>query len=240
MRKSQRSHHKAGKNEAFWNREYKAGEHLALSTNPSEDLQKFISWLERLHGRKYLNPLASVIDLGCGNGRNLIYLSQNFGMRGIGIDLSKQAIAQAKSLSVELPIQYIVESIANPLPIADTSQTLVLDMMTSHFLNNAERAKLLKEIKRVLRSDGWLFLKTFLRDEDEHAERLLKENPGSEAGSYIHPEIGVAEHVFTEAEITKTLEEDFIIHKINKSHRHSRDGRAGKRRSMSIYAQVKP
>lgn len=238
-----RGHHRAGGNE-FWNKEYKGASlpvrgtqtgHLALSDNPSEDLVKFTRWLERESGRRFLNATASVADLGCGNGRNLIWLAENFGMRGFGFDISKEAVAQAKKMSVDLPITYECRSIAGALPLPDASQTLVLDMMTSHFLKAAERETLLSEITRILKPSGWLFWKTFLLDEDEHAARLLKESPADEAGSYIHPKIGVSEHVFTEDEVTEALAPHFTIHKITKSHRHG--DRGGKRRSMSIYAQ---
>ncbi len=227
----------AGKGQEFWNKEYKTGNHLALSQNPSEDLAKFTRWLERAYGREYLNPLASVLDLGCGNGRNLIYLAKNFGMKGVGYDISHEATAQAKRGSVDLKIEYQTRSIAQPLLVPDESQTLVLDMMTSHFLKHEERVNLLNEIVRVLRPGGWLFLKTFLRDEDEHAERLLRESPAEEAGSYIHPKIGLAEHVFTETEIDQALAGKFHVEKTLKSHGHLRKGSGGKRRSISVYAQ---
>lgn len=210
-----------------------------LSGNPSEDLVKFTRWLSREHGGKYLNKTISILDLGCGNGRNLIYLAQEFGCRGIGFDISHEATAQAARLSKELPLTYETRSIAGPIPLADGSQMLVLDMMTSHFLKEAERKELLNEIVRVLRPNGWLFFKTFLRDEDEHAERLLREHPSGEEGSYIHPVIGVSEHVFTEKEISEFLGEYFTIHKVAKSHRHTRHGKAWKRRSVSVYAQKK-
>ena len=218
---------------AFWDREYKSADHLSLSEEVSEDLAKFTRHLEREYKRTYLNPLASVLDLGCGNGRNLIYLAKTYGMRGIGFDISGTAISQAKSASVGLPLTYETRSIAPPLSVPDGSQTLVLDMMTSHFLSGAEREELYREIYRVLKPSGWLFLKTFLRDEDTHAARLLREHPAEESGSYIHPEIGVSEHVFTEEEIGAALGAHFTVHKILKSHRH----REGKRRSISLYAQ---
>jgi SAM-dependent methyltransferase len=226
----------AGKGQQFWDKEYKDKNHLALSINPSEDLMKFTRWLEREHGREFLNPTLSVLDLGCGNGRNLIYLAQTFGMKGLGLDNSQEAINQAKAASKDLPIEYQTRSIAEPLIATDESQTFVLDMMTSHFLNEEERNKLLTEIARVLKPNGWLFWKTFLRDEDEHAERLLRESPAKEKGSYIHPKIGLAEHVFTEAEIESVLAGKFTIQKILKSHAHLRRGQAFKRRSISIYA----
>lgn len=230
--------HLAKKNsQSFWDKEYKDADNLALSTEPSEDLIKFTRWLEREHGRRYLNPISSVADLGCGNGRNLKYLSETYGMRGFGCDISTEAISQAKKQSEGLPLTYAVQSIADPIPLGDTSQTFVLDMMASHFLTSDQREKFLHEIARVLKPGGWLFFKTFLLDEDKHAERLLKEFPAAESGSYIHPRIGVAEHVFTEDEITELLSKKFFIHKMLKSHGHLRTKSAAKRRSISVYAE---
>jgi len=233
--------HQSG-NQKFWNKTYarrRGAESFTLSTDPSEDLQKFIRFIEREHGRTFLNPSASVLDLGCGNGRNLLYLAREFGMRGVGYDISNEAIKQAQALGTGFKLEFSVRSIAQPIPLPDNSQTIVLDMMTSHFLRENERAALRAEILRVLRPDGWLFFKTFLLDEDEHARRLLKEHPADEAGSYIHPLIGALEHVSSEEEIEQSLKEHFTIHKMYASHRHIRRGRAFKRRSISVYAEKK-
>ena len=238
---------KSKQNNKFWNREYQAGgqktrrsgkQHLALSNNPSEDLIKFTKWLERNEEIVKLNSHASVIDLGCGNGRNLIYLSKNFKIKGTGYDISIEAIKQAEGLSKDLNLKYEVRSIAGKITLPDESQSVVLDMMTSHFLNKAERENLIEEIARVLVPGGYLYLKTFFKDRDTHAARLLKENPAEEKGSYIHPKIGVAEHVFTEEELEESLKKDFTIRKMLRSHRHRNiGGSGGKRRSISVYAQ---
>lgn len=224
-----------GNKRGFWDKEYKRGAHLALSTEPSEDLQKFLRWYEREYDKPMLSPHSSVLDLGCGNGRNLVFLSKEFGVKGAGIDTSHEAVAQAKQLSAGLPLSYEARSIAGTLPVPEASQDLVLDMMVSHFLKKEERANLYKEIARILKSDGWLFLKTFLLDEDRHAARLLREHPAEEAGSYVHPEFGGVEHVFTEDEIRADLAPYFEVEKITTSHRHL--GRNAKRRSMSVYAR---
>lgn len=224
---------------SFWEREYKEGKHLALSENASEDLQKFTRWLTREHGNEFLHPEASAADLGTGNGRNLIYLAETFGIKGVGFDISREAIAQAKIAGKDLPLEFFVRSIAEPIPLPNESQEVVLDMMTSHFLNQSERARLLSEIARILKSGGFLFFKTFLLDEDLHAARLLREHPAGESSSYIHPEIGKPEHVYTENEIIETLSPYFTIQKITKSHRHQIRGHAAKRRSISVYAEKK-
>ena len=139
-----------------------------------------------------------------------------------------------------LKLTYKARSIAGPLELEDESQILVLDMMTSHFLNKEERAELRDEIYRVLKPGGYLFMKTFLKDEDIHTARLLKEMPGPELGSYIHPIMGVAEYVYSEEELTDFLKEKFIIHKIYRSHKHAFRGQARKRRTITIYAEKDP
>lgn len=225
---------------AFWDAEYKEGGHLALSMNPSEDLEQFTRWLMRERGRSLLNVTTSVLDLGCGNGRNLIWLSESFGMRGVGYDISHEAVTQAKRYSEtnKLPLTYETRSIAGPVTLPDASQSLVLDMMTSHFLKAHERETLRDEIFRVLKPGGFFFYKTFLLDEDQHAARMLRETPGEEPNTYIHPEIGVPEHVSTEAEIEDVYGTLFTIHKIHKSHRHK--GKDAKRRSITVYLEKPP
>lgn len=222
----------------FWDREYTNPQHLKLSLSVSADLEKFIRWHERQKG---IPPIfeagLSAIDAGCGNGRNLVYLGILFGMKGIGVDISSAAIAQAKEASKELSITYHVGSAGDPLAAEDESQALAMDMMTSHFLTKEQRTQLRDELHRVLIPGGYLFMKTFLKDEDRHTVRLLKEFPGQEVGSYIHPVMGVAEYVYSEDELVAFLGEKFIIRKISRSHRHSTKGGAGKRRTISIYAE---
>lgn len=226
----------------FWNREYRTSEHLALSSDASEDLKKFTRFLERRTGRELLNPTGLALDLGSGNGRNLIFLARDFGMRGVGFDISDVAVAEALRASEGLPIRCEARSIAEPLPVADGSVTIVLDMMTSHFLKKAEREALRAEILRVLRPGGWLFFKSFLADGDVHTRRLLKEHPADEEGAYIHPKLGVYEYAWTKEALREFFEPNFEIHKIEPSHKHLLPGRrgglqAGKRRTVSVYLQ---
>lgn len=223
----------------FWNREYgKTAKHLTLSSAPSEDLLHFTKWLEREYGGSILSRTSVVLDLGCGNGRNVVYLAQEHGVSGIGYDISAEGIAAAQQASGGLNLTYTTRSIAGTLDIPDSSVDLVLDMMASHFLSAAERTQLVSEIVRVLKPGGWLFCKTFLLDGDINARALLREHPADEVGSYIHPKIGVREHVSTEEEIRDMLSGHFTIHKILRSHKHiDKHGRANKRRSISVYAE---
>jgi SAM-dependent methyltransferase len=225
---------------AFWNSEYENPEHLALSEAPGEDFLKFTRWLKRSKWAPLLTPPTTALDFGCGNGRHLIYLAETFGLLGHGFDSAAIAISAAKRRAAELPLSFTTRSIAGDYNLPDQSAGLALDMMTSHYLLAAERTHLRNEIYRLLRPGGFLFMKTFLRDEDIHTERLITEHPGPEPGSYIHPVIGVHEYVYDEATLVAFLQERFVIHKIYRSHQHRFHGKARKRRTITIYAQKDP
>ncbi len=225
---------------AFWDSEYSNPEHLALSDTASEDLMKFCRWVERETKGTRASVTASAIDMGCGNGRNLVYLAREYGMRGIGYDSSSAAIREARHLSKDLPLRYEVRTMAGAITEPDDSQTIALDMMSSHFLKADERRMLRDELHRVLRSGGYLFMKTFVTDGDLHTKRLLEEYPGPEPGTYIHPVIGVPEFAYSEAGLVDFLAEKFIIHRTYLSHKHVSRGKARKRRTISVYAQKDP
>ncbi len=225
---------------AFWNKEYKSGEHLALSTEPSGDLETFVHWAERNAEWPAFPKGGFILDIGCGNGRNIIALAKEAGMKGYGFDISGEAIAQAKKAAGDLPITFEVRSAEEKLPLEDESVDVVLDMMTSHFLKKAEREAYVKEVVRVLKPYGWLFFKSFLLDGDHNAHRMIAEHPADEEHSYIHPRIGVYEHVFTEDELVAIFSPYFKIYKMVKSHKHiTESGKPWKRRTVSLYLEKK-
>ena len=223
----------------FWDLEYTAGGHLKLSDEPAEDLLKFCRWLTRQTGRTLLNPLGKVVDFGCGNGRNLLYLADEYGMSGSGFDISTEAIKLARLAGANRPLKYEVRNLAGNFPtLPDNSHTIALDMMTSHFLTESERLGLLKEIHRILKPGGYLLMKTHLGDGDLHTKRLLKDHPTKTPNTYRHPILGVPEYVYFEDNLKAFLEPPFTIEKIHRSHRHiARGGGAGKRRTITVYAK---
>ncbi|MEK7118188.1 MAG: class I SAM-dependent methyltransferase, partial [Patescibacteria group bacterium] len=154
-----------------------------------------------------------------------------------GYDISNEAIKLSRLASKNLPISYTVRSIEGALDLPDNSVDVVLDMMTSHFLKEKERGTLRAEILRVLKPGGWLFFKSFLLEGDLNARRLLKEHPADEKGAYIHPTLGVYEHVWTEESLREFFGPHFAIHKLERSHKHLKRGRAWKRRTVTAYLQ---
>jgi SAM-dependent methyltransferase len=228
----------------FWNREYTSGEHFSLSDKPGSELVKFARWFRREQAHMDFSML-NVLDVGCGNGRNLLYLADQYDAAGSGFDLSASAIASAEKAAIGFnltrPVRFYVHNLADIIPEPDGSVGVVLDMMVSHCLNRAQRLQYRAEIKRVLEPGGFVMIKTFLREGDEHAKKLIAEHPAGEEGSYIHPMIGIYEHVTTEKYFRDFWDEDFIIHLLHKSHGYQHwGGTPYKRRYMVAYLEKKP
>jgi SAM-dependent methyltransferase len=232
--------HNAKQGNSFWNKEYKKGEHFSLSDQESAELVKFMKWMKR--EEDHIDPSQlEFIDVGCGNGRNSVYLSRNFRMKGVGFDLAASAIESAQKLGQGLPIRFFVHNLCSPeIPLPDQSADLVIDLMVSHCLRSREREAYHQEMMRILRPEGYIFIKTFLREGDEHAKRMIREHPGGEEGSYIHPMIGIFEHTWTENEFVDFWGNDFNVRLLHKSHGYQRwGGQPYKRRYMVAYLQKK-
>lgn len=225
----------------FWNKEYKDPEFFALSTVVSADLQKFVRFMQREFGEDVFRPDMTVLDLGTGNGRNLIYFADHFGMKGIGYDISEEGIKQAQKSAAHLGdrVQFAVRSISDMLPLPDESVDLVLDLMASHFLKEGEREAYRAEVLRVLKPDGYMLFKSFYAEGDMHVKKLIKEHGAGEKNAYIHPRLKVYEYTWTDAAIADYFEPYFIKLKEESSHKHFSKGRPNKRRSIICYFQKK-
>lgn len=230
----------------FWNKEYKNPEHLTMSEEPAEDLLSFVRWAKRNSEWDPFPEGGFVLDIGCGNGRNIGNVCEEFKMGGLGIDISEEAVRQAKDKFVTklaLPnLQFKKGEIGDVLELENESVDIALDMMTMHFLNNAKRVAYVAEIARVVKPFGWMFLKTFILDADRNALRMIKSypTPDKELNSYIHPKLKVLEHVCTQDEIEALFSPYFVVHKMIRSYKHiTKDGKPHKRRTVSVYLERK-
>lgn len=227
----------------FWNKEYKDPEFLALSDDASADLMKFTRWLQKEFGKDVLRPDVTVLDADCGNGRNLLWLNENFRVRGYGYDISEEAVAQAQK-KAQLQkwgnkLSFSVHSIGADIPLPDESVDVVLDMMSSHFLRDVERARYIAEVARVLKPQGVLFFKSFYAPGDSHAKELVEKYGAGEANAYIHPRMKVYEYVWTDEALETSFGTHFITHHKEPSFKHNIKGKPAKRRSVVCYFEKK-
>ena len=106
-----------------------------------------------------------VLDLGCGDGRNLVALARA-GFRATGVDASSTACTRARSSLQRLGLQARVSHAdAAQLPIvADSLDAVVSFDVFTHFL---APERVLSEVKRVLRPDGILIFNAYSVNDSE-------------------------------------------------------------------------
>ncbi len=102
-----------------------------------------------------------VLDVGCGNGRNLFYFLRN-GYEVFGIDPNPNAVETVWELSAVLapdnPPENFMISSAEDLPFNDAAFDLVICSAVLHFAKDAQHFDtMLRAMFRVLQPGGYFF-----------------------------------------------------------------------------------
>ena len=123
--------------------------------------------------KKYVDINNSILDIGCGYGRTLKEL-YDLGYRNlIGIDFSKEMIDRARNLYSY--INFYVGN-GNQLNFDNNSidSVILLGVLTCIY-NKNEQQDLIREIYRILKPSGILYINDFLlNDSDLYLERYNK------------------------------------------------------------------
>lgn len=112
-----------------------------------------------LKGR--FNANQTILDAGCGGGRNLIYFLRN-GFQVFGVDQNPHAIEQtrilANKLSPNLPNSNFQVSAVEKMPFPDNHFDAVISSAVLHFAENERHFyQMLEEMWRVLKSGALFF-----------------------------------------------------------------------------------
>ena len=106
-----------------------------------------------------------ILDVGCGYGRTLDELYHNGYQNLIGIDFSSGMIERGKKQFPYLDLR-IKESDKIALPDSSVDAVILFAVLTC-ISTNEEQEQLLREIKRVLKPQGILYVNDFLLNTDE-------------------------------------------------------------------------
>lgn len=143
-----------------------------------------------------------ILDLGCGTGRHLIYLSkQRFETYGFdaspkGISLSRQWLAE-ENMKAKIKLHRMEER----FPYEDNFFDAIISIKVIHHNKMKEILKTRSEIERVLKTHGIMFLTFPTLDGPWRDRSQLKK---IESGTYIPmrgKEKGLHHHFFTVEEI---------------------------------------
>ncbi len=111
--------------------------------------------------KERFEPGASILDAGCGGGRNLVYFLRN-DFEVFGVDQNSEAVehvrALAKTLAPRLPSANFQTAPVEKIPFADEYFDCVISSAVLHFAENEPHFfEMIREMWRVLKTGGLFF-----------------------------------------------------------------------------------
>jgi ubiquinone/menaquinone biosynthesis C-methylase UbiE len=109
-----------------------------------------------------LRPGEVVVDVGCGRGELLVEAMRLGASRAIGVEYAPAAVELARETIAVAGISdtSVVRADARALPLEDASADLVTMIDVVEHLTGRELAAALREVRRVLRPGGRIFVHT--------------------------------------------------------------------------------
>ena len=192
----------------LWNSEYRDLQVIPSSTRatPSKGLLLADSLVD-------FATLRTALDLGCGIGRNALYLA-GLGCEVDAMDNSDVAIDTAKRHTKDndnrANVQFSLESFFPAIQRQDNSFNLVLDSYVScHITSNEHFTLYWSEVYRVLRPGGIAYCSVFSPD-DEYYRTVALPDP-DDFRLITDPNNGIAKRLYTESEILSALPPKFSL-----------------------------
>lgn len=219
-----------------WNREYERSTFLTKDQKPQSDVLRALKYLKKIGLPNYD---LSVLDLGSGAGRNSNYLALK-GNNVTGIEISDAAITISNEYAhkEQTGAFFIEGNIGAKYPFNDNHFDLILDITSSNSLNEVEREIYLTESFRVLKPGGYFIVKALCKEADSNAKELLAQHPGGEKDTYLIPELGLIERVFSKKDFEITYKHFFTILELKKKTSYTRmNNRVYKRNFWIAYLQ---
>ncbi len=131
--------------------------------DPLQRLLGFESYHRQLVDQADILPGYRVLEVGCGTG-NLAILAKRLhpGAQVVGLDPDPGALARARRKAEREALSVLLDrGFAEELPYPDASFDRVLSAFMFHHLGPEEKAKMLRETRRVLRPGSSLHLVDF-------------------------------------------------------------------------------
>lgn len=167
-------------------------------TEPHEDMPRLVKIL------KDKKSSTTVLDLGSGTGRHVVYLAKH-GFSVFGLDNSPEGIRATRQWLAEegAEADLRLQSMTEKLPYGDAFFDAVVSVQVIHHAAMATIRGIVKEISRVLKKGGFLFVTIpRLRNQGKAFEKL-------EPNTYVPldgPEKGLPHHYFTPEELREVFE----------------------------------
>jgi SAM-dependent methyltransferase len=109
-----------------------------------------------------------ILDIGCGYGRDALYIAESIPCRIMGIDTSATAVAMAGELAGRKPGWNVEFRCCDFGDVAGSDYDVVFMSNLYHILRPDERRRLREAVRAVLRPGGLLLVCTLSVNDPEH------------------------------------------------------------------------
>ncbi len=140
-----------------------------------------------------LQPSDRILDYGCGYGRSLAQLA-GFGFTNtVGVDFSREMVARGRREQPSLDLRHI-ERPSLDEPDGSFDAAMLLAVLTC-IVGNDEQTAVLREIRRLLRPGGVLFISDMpLQDDERNRARYAEGTGHGPYGTFATGDGGVVRH----------------------------------------------
>jgi len=149
-------------------------------------------WPATINFVKTIRPGSTVADLGCGNGRDSVYLAQK-GFRVLAVDATpamlKVARRRAAAAGVSRRIRFIPGDVSI-LPLEDEVAHAAIYVATlQHLPSESTRSESVRELHRVLKPGGKALIGVWAREQERFLSHLeaAQGNPDLGHGDILYP-----------------------------------------------------
>lgn len=129
----------------YWNEYYKKN----IAPSEPSDFAKYIL--------KYLESGKKLIELGCGNGRDAIFLSNNK-IDVVAVDQCESSINNFKSSVSSDNIDFVADDFIETKLLEKESFDYVYSRFTLHSISEEQENKLINRVYEALKKDGLLLI----------------------------------------------------------------------------------
>jgi SAM-dependent methyltransferase len=185
-----------------WDREYQHVRSIPSSTRrlPS----KALLLLEQLVP---LDGVHLVLDAGCGNGRNAVYLAGK-GCKVFAVDFSPTALAavecEADRLGLKDNLSIAKVNILDRMPFQENSFDLCIDSYVScHFVDQTQFHAYWTELTRITKPGGFIFSSVFSNDDEYY--KIIAAHSGKHSPVVTDPINGISKRLYREGEIKSSF-----------------------------------
>ena len=166
---------------------------------------KYDEWLNEFESI-ISNVKTEIVDLGCGvTGNNTLYLLEK-GKQVISCDFAEEALNVIKTIKGSKTLLF---DMLNTFPFEDNSTELVIADLSLHYFKEEDTKRIISEIKRILKLNGYLFFRVNSTNSTEYKKIIDRRDEEIESNLFFSK--NMEKRFFNENDINKYFKDFKII-----------------------------